>query len=410
MLNRRQLIGGSISGFFAFAARNQLDSFVSRAMDPNGKPGKARRCLILWMEGGPSQLDTFDPKPGTSTGGPLRAISTSAPGVEISETLPEVARQMHNLSVIRNLTSREGEHVRASYYMHTGFKFVPSFPRPALGSVIAHEMPDCDFPKYVSLGSPGYGPAYMGPENSPFSIEDPAQARDLIRAIRRRSDRLSLLRQLDSSFNRAHDDPRIQQRGAILEKIERMATTDFANCLDISRLKQSDLRRYGDTEFGRRCLVARQLLEMGVSFVEVQQSGWDTHANNFANVRRLCSQIDRPFAALVEDMKSSGMYNDTLIVWMGEFGRTPAINAQQGRDHFPAVTPVVLGGGPFRSGLAVGKTDGSGRQIDGDAYQVADLFATLLHAFGIEADREFTTDFDSPTTATEQGKLIRELV
>ena len=142
----------------------------------------------------------------------------------------------------------------------------------------------------------------------------------------------------------------------------------------------------------------------------MQQSGWDTHANNFTNVRRLCGQIDRPFAALVEDMKSSGMYNDTLIVWMGEFGRTPAINSQQGRDHFPAVTPVVLGGGPLRSGVAVGQTDKTGRRIEGDSYQVADLFATLLNAFGIEADREFTTDFDSPTTATEEGKLIRELV
>ena len=152
------------------------------------------------------------------------------------------------------------------------------------------------------------------------------------------------------------------------------------------------------------------MLDLGVSFVEVQQSGWDTHADNFNSVRRLCEQIDRPFAALVEDLKTSGMYDDTLIIWMGEFGRTPTINSQVGRDHFPAVTPVVIGGGPINAGIAVGQTSKDGRNIDGESYQVADLFATILHAFGIAPDKEYTTDFDSPTTATEDGKLITELL
>lgn len=410
MLNRRQLIGGSVSGFFAFAARNQFSSLFAQTPPGTGTEVKAKRCIVLWMEGGPSQLETFDPKPGTSTGGPLKSIATSSTEIRISETLPQVAKQMQHLSVLRNLTSPEGDHVRARYYLHTGFPFVPAFPRPALGSVISHEMPECEFPKYVSLGSPGVGPAYMGPEHAPFSIEDPAAARELFRTIRRRRDRLSLLRDLDATFQGGHKDRRMDVRNATLEKIERMATTDFADALNVETVSAADRTRYGNSRFGQRCLVARQLLELGVNFVEVQQGGWDTHADNFNAVGRLCSAIDQPFAALIEDLKSSGMYDDTLILWMGEFGRTPTINAQQGRDHFPLVTPVVIGGGPVQTGLAIGQTDRLGRSIEGDSYQVADLFATIFGAFGIEADKEFTTDFDSPTTATEEGQVIRELL
>ncbi len=202
----------------------------------------------------------------------------------------------------------------------------------------------------------------------------------------------------------------METRRAAIEKIERMASTQFERTLDVRQQSEQDLARYGDSEFGRRCLIARQMLELGVSFVEVQQSGWDTHADNFNSVRRLCEQIDRPFAVLVEDLKTSGMYDDTLIIWMGEFGRTPTINSQVGRDHFPAVTPVVIGGGPINAGIAVGQTSKDGRNIDGESYQVADLFATILNAFGIAPDKEYTTDFDSPTTATEDGKLITELM
>ena len=411
MLNRRQLMGGSLSGFFAFAMRNRLSDLFGRvANGPDASKQKAKRCIVLWMEGGPSQLDTFDPKPGQSTGGPVSAIKTSADGIKISEYLPQVAGQMDNLSVIRNLTSQEGEHVRASHYLHTGFQFAPSFPRPSMGSVVSSRAPDGDLPKYVSLGSPGFGPAFMGPENAPFSIQNLREAKQLIQGIGRRSSRLELLNQLDQTFSKTVDDHRLQQRRANLEKIQRMTSTDLVRAVDVDRFTQADRTRYGNSAFGRRCLVARKLLDIGVNFVEVQLSGWDTHEQNFRNVRRLCNQIDRPFAALVEDLKSSGMYDDTILIWMGEFGRTPNINGRSGRDHFPRCTPVVIGGGPIKTGIAVGKTDAKGIQIEGDSYQVADLFATVYSAFGIEPDTEFTTDFDSPTTATDSGKIISELI
>ena len=406
MLNRRQWLGGSISGFFAFAMRNRL----AHVFNNNSSCATAKRCIVLWMEGGPSQLDTFDPKPGQTTGGPVSSIDTSADGLQISEYLPMLAKQMHNLSVIRNLTSREGEHVRATHYMHTGFEFIPSFPRPSMGSVVSSIAPNGDLPKYISLGSPGFGPAFMGPENAPFSIQNLQEAKQLIRGIGRRPSRLQLLNQLDQSFSGKLNDNGLQQRRANLEKIQRMTGAGLDKAVDIDQLSRADRNRYGDHEFGRRCLVARRLLDLGVSFVEVQMGGWDTHQQNFRNVRRLCNRIDRPFAALVEDLKSSGMYDDTLLVWMGEFGRTPNINGQNGRDHFPRCTPVVIGGGPIKTGKAVGKTDPLGINIEGNSYRVADLFATIYSAIGISPQTEFTTDFDSPTTATDDGKIITELI
>lgn len=409
MLNRRQMIGGSISGFFAFAARNSLARIVDEVASGTIESGKAKRCVVLWMDGGPSQLDTFDPKPGKRTGGPVQAINTSADDLQISEYLPSVAQQMHNLSVIRNLTSKEGEHVRARHYLHTGFKFVPSFPRPSIGSVVSAQMPTLDFPKYVSLGSPGFGPAYMGPANAPFSVQNMGEARQMLDRIKQRSGRLELLGRLDERFSSSTMDKRVIQRRANMEKIQRMADTGFAKALDVERFSQNDRARYGESEFGRRCLVARQLLDLGVNFVEVQMSGWDTHERNFKSVKRLCSIIDKPFAALVQDLKSSGMFEDTILIWMGEFGRTPNINSRNGRDHYPLCTPAVIAGGPFRGGQAIGKTNNLGTSIVGEEYKVPDLFATVFSVFGIDPDQEFTTDFDSPTAATDEGKIIHEL-
>ena len=238
MISRRQMIGGSVGGFFAYALRNRGAKLFA---NDGPTAGKAKRCVVLWMEGGPSQLDTFDPKPGTGTGGPFQALATTADKIRISEALPHVAQQMKHLSVIRNLTSNEGEHLRATYYMHTGFTFVPSFPRPAIGSVISHETPDADFPKYVSLGATGIGPAYMGPEHAPFAVEDPDAAINLFKTVQQRKSRLSLLRELDSPFSDNFRDARMETRRAAIEKIERMASTQFARTLDVRQQSEHDL-------------------------------------------------------------------------------------------------------------------------------------------------------------------------
>ncbi len=414
-LNRRQILGSTIGGFFGLAMRNQFDQlfatsprYASGKVTSHTKPA-AKRCLVLWMNGGPSQLETFDPKPGKSTGGEFKSISTAAADIQICETLPEIAKQMGSLSVIRNLTSKEGAHERAQYYLHSGFKFNPAFPRPSLGSVVSQESAYADFPKYVSIGSPGFGPAFMGPEHAPFSIEDAGEAKAILGNLKRHRSRLQFLNDLGSDFDRTHETTSLLQRKQIVSKIQSLSATGFVDALDVEVESKETLSRYGDSEFSRQCLLARRMLELGVSFVEVQMDGWDTHTDNFNQVRRLCSAVDRPWAALMQDLKSSGLLDETIVIWMGEFGRTPTINGSSGRDHFPHATPVVLGGGPFQGGKIIGRTNELGTRIEGDSHSVADLFATIYTALGVDLNQEFTTEFDSPTTVTDSGSPIQEL-
>jgi len=404
-MSRRTMLGGAMGGFFAFAMRNQADTAFAKSPS-----GKAKRCVVLWMNGGPSQIDTFDPKPGTATGGEFRAIQTAASGLAISETLPNIARHMDKLSVLRNITSTEGEHIRARYFLHTGYPFVPGFPRPALGAVVSHETPPTDFPRYVTVGSRGLGPAYMGPDHAPFSIESPEEALELLRSIRRRRNRLELLQILGGEFDAQHETTMLERRRSMISKIEALVTTPFVDALNLERESRSVRERYGQEEFGQGCLLARRLLETGVNFVEVQHDGWDTHVNNFSNVRNLCQAIDKPWSALMEDLAASGLLDETLVIWMGEFGRTPRINANRGRDHFPRVTPAVIGGAGLASGMAIGQTNKSGSEIDGPSYQVADLFATIFQTLGIDPAHEFQTEFESPAAATDGGAAIKELI
>ncbi len=407
LLNRRQVLGGTVGGFFAWVVRNRCDQLFARDLRP---AVRAKRCVVLWMNGGPSQIDTFDPKPGQSTAGEFAAIGTSAPGIQICETLPQMARHMDSLSVIRNLTSDIGDHQRAQYFLHTGYPFVSAFPRPALGSVISQAGGRSPIPNYVALGAPGFGPAFMGPDHAPFSIENAARARQLLTELRRRRNRLQLLGELGTGFDAGHPGPLLEQRQAMISRIETLSATRFAEALDIERISPADRARYGDSPFARNCLLARRLLDLGVRFVEIQRDGWDTHANNFASIRRLTADIDRPWAALMTDLKESGLLSDTIVIWMGEFGRTPQINARSGRDHFPQVTPVVLGGGPIAGGQVIGSTSATGTAIEGESLRVPDLFATIMAAFGIDPAGEFTTDFDSPTQATDHGQVIPGLM
>lgn len=404
--NRRQWLGSSLGGLFALATVQQRNSLLAEKTK-----GVAKHCIVLWMGGGPSQLDTFDLKPGSRNGGEFKSVQTASPAIRISEHLPKLAKQMDRLSVIRNLSSKEGDHDRGAYTMHTGYSPIPSFPRPAAGAVVSKYAEESDIPKFVTLGSGnGFGPAFMGPDHAPFAIQDALQAKSLLDDLRRRRQRLSLLNRLGSTFDQKYEDVMLERRRGMLSKVERIVTTRFVEALDLEKEPKDIRERYGSSNFGQNCLLARRLIESGVRFVEVNLDGWDTHANNFQSIRDLSNQLDGPWASLMEDLSASGLIDETVVVWMGEFGRTPKINATNGRDHFPDVTPVVIGGGGIAGGRVVGKTTASGDEIDGDRYKVADLFATLYQRFGVAPDAEFTTDFDSPTQATEDGKVIAELI
>lgn len=404
-LTRRRFVTGSLGGLFSLALKHRCD----RLFAADG-PRRTKRCVVLWMGGGPSQMETFDPKPGTATGGPTKAIQTTVPGISIAADLPEIAKRMEHLSLLRGLSSPEGDHDRGEHFLHTGYPFVQAFPRPTLGAVVSHENPPADFPLFVSIGARGLGPAYMGPDHAPFAVENPAEAVRLITGLRRQRGSLRTLEQFNSRFDAAHADAALDRRKASLRKVERMLTTPFVKALDVENAAEADKLRYGESEFGQRCLLARRLLESGVQFVEIAHGGWDTHDNNFSQVSRLCGEIDRPWGALIDDLRSSGLWDETVLVWMGEFGRTPQINGNTGRDHFPAVTPVVVGGGGLRGGLVVGATDASGLKITEGEAKVPDLLATLMTAIGIDPAYEFRTEFGAVAPATDHGKVIRALL
>ena len=404
MITRRSFAATVAGGFFGFAWRHSHSQLFAATAS-----NQLKRCLVLWMEGGPSQLETFDPKPGTSTGGPTEKIGTSVPDIQIAASLPHVAQRMQDLAVVRNLTFTEGEHERATYTMHTGYPQVPGFPRPSIGSVISHAAPTVNFPQNVSIGGPNFGPAFLGVEHAPFSIGSPDESLAKLRRLKRKRGRLDYIQELNATFDASHLDSAIRQRTNTIRQLQNLVTTPFVDALDLARESSDVINRYGDGDFARNCLAARRLLEAGVQFVEVRQNGWDTHVNNFSATERLCQSIDQPWLALLQDLRASGLLAETLVVWMGEFGRTPSVNGNNGRDHFPKVTPVVLAGAGIQGGQVVGATNSSGTSIQGESYRVADLFATIYKSLGIDPDTEFETAFGAPTKITDDGEVITEL-
>jgi len=417
VIDRRRWLAGTAGGVFGFAMRHGCDRlFAADPVASSGGTGPIRRCIVLWMDGGPSQLETFDPKPGAAVGGPTRAIATSVPGLAIAEHLPSIAEHMDRLCVVRNLKSPEGDHDRGNRYLHTGFVPVPAFPRPSLGSLVSHAWgaksagSAPEIPAFVSLGGSNGNPAFLGPDHAPLMIDDPAATARLIGELRSRRRRLTLLDDMNRDYAATQVATGLDRRRTTLERIGRILDTSFGQALDVERAPAADRARYGEGGFADRCLTARRLLESGVRFVEVAHGGWDTHGDNFAQVARLAGEIDRPWAALLDDLQASGLWDETLLVWMGEFGRTPQINGDNGRDHFPDVTPVVLGGGGLKRGIVLGASADDGNAIDGATVTVPDLFATLLTALGRDPYETLQTDFGSPAEVTEGGKPIAELL
>ena len=397
--HRREWLGGLAGGASAFGFDRLIESSTTALAA--GRPAPFRRCVILWMDGGPSQLDTFDPKPG----GPRDSVVTDLKHVRLADTLPGLASRVEDLCLLRSVGSREGEHTRATELMHTGFAPVPSFPRPSLGSMVIREQMPRDFPRYVTLGGKGFGPAFLGPHNGPFVIEDLSSVHNQLQRIASKRRSVDLLRDLNRNF--ALDTPSsiVSARANAVESVGRLLDTGFPQALDLQQAPDDDRRRYGQHPFGQRLLATRRLLELGVPFVEAQLSGWDTHIDNQPKTNALCRQLEQPFLALIDDLQQRELWQETLVVWMGEFGRTPTLNGRRGRDHFPEVIPVVLAGGDL-GGQVIGETSEDGSKRVGSQHSVADLIATLLTLLGLDTEQSYTTDFGSPTTVTDAGKPI----
>lgn len=420
--SRREVLAMTSGGFAGLLFRHG-------ALGPLFTPARrasARACIVLWMEGGPSQIDTFDPKPGRATGGEFGAIRTNVPGMEISDQLPRLARLADSYSLIRTLTSSQVDHAQASYLLRTGFDSGEGRPHPSLGSLFAHESPpaarlgayvriSCG-PRAPGSRDAGAGAGLLGSACQPFEIEDalhPGLGLPLGSGGSAR--RASLAEDLDRGFTEQHPDGRARERTAQRSAALGLLDSEFGEALSLGREPEAERASYGvglpgeEGSFGAGCLLARRLVERGTRFVEVALGGWDTHADNFKTLRPLLGALDRGCSALLGDLRQRGLLSSTLVVWMGEFGRTPEINAEKGRDHYGRAFSVVLAGGGIQGGRIIGKTDPDGREILEDPVTVPDLFATLLAATGADPARKQQDPEGGILRLTNHGRTVKRL-
>lgn len=348
---------------------------------------KAKRCILLWMNGGASQLDTFDMKPGRPTGGPFRPMQTRIPGVQLCEYLPRMAEQIDKLAIIRSMRTQSPDHPDGIYHMHTCYKISERVPHPEIGAMIARYCgsTESDLPSFVRMGPTGNaGAGYLGPQYEPFGLGRDGrlpyftQPYATEQAEQRRGD---LLRFMEKEFGKEHKAEPFESHRLAKEKAWRLLQAK--GVFDISKEWPGCRDRYGDTDFGRGCLMARKLVEAGVAFVEVGQDNYDSHADNFVCHKANMQILDPAWSALLQDLQERGLLRDTLVVWMGEVGRTPYINNRAGRDHFIRAWTIILAGGGIKGGQVHGSTDADGKEVKDDPVSEGDLFQTIYTTLGI---------------------------
>ncbi|QDU91565.1 hypothetical protein Pla175_49940 [Pirellulimonas nuda] len=379
---------------------------------------RGKACILLWMAGGPSQFETFSPKPGHSNGGETKAISTKVPGIQVSANLPELAGVMDELAIIRSMTSKEGSHPRASFYMHHGYLPMGGVKFPTLGSNVAHQIGDAanELPSYVRIGdrsqNAGNG-GFLGVDYDPLVLSNPTKPPENAKPYSskdRYQRRLALLSGFERDFGAVQGADVVADHKKLVAAASEMILSPKMEAFDIEREPQSVRDAYGEGQFAAGCLLARRLIEAGVTFIEVGLGGWDTHQDNFAKVAENCGKIDRPAAALIRDLKSRGMLDDTLVIWTGEFGRTPKINPRGGRDHYPRAFNSMLAGGGVRGGQVIGQTDAAGADVTERPVGVKDLFQTVYTSLGIDPSIENQSLIGRPIKLVDEGSPVTELL
>ncbi len=375
-------------------------------------------CVLLFMRGGPSQFETFDPKPDTKHGGPTKAISTAVNGIQIAEHWAQTAKAMKDIALVRSLTNKEGEHQRATYQLHTGYVPLASIKHPSLGALVASEIspPEFDLPHFVSIGNrlTTLGSGFLGMKHAPFIVPNAQQMPANVALPggvndKRFARRLDLLKDLEKDFADAGGAPRVEEHRAVYDNASQMVLSPRMKAFDVSQENDTVRDRYGRSGFGQGCLLARRLVESGVTFVEVESNGWDTHLDNFERVKTLADVVDPALAALVGDLKERGMLQRTLVIWMGEFGRTPKINANTGRDHYPRAFSVALAGGGITGGQVIGTTSADGTDVRERPVTVADLFCTFCQALKINPRKENIGTLGRPIKIVDGGAPVKEL-
>jgi len=375
---------------------------------------QGKSMILLWMQGGPSQFETLDPKPGHANGGPTEAISTAVTGIHIADNFPLIAKQMNDIAIVRSMTNKEGSHPRATYQMHTGYVPAGSVKHPSFGSNIAQQLGDVtsELPSFVSIGAT-QGAGFLGMDYEPFVVARPGQLPENVSLTvsQDRFDRRSkLLTQLSDEFAKTGSAQLAATHSSLYGKTSRLVLAPDISTFDISSEPQSLQQRYGQSNFGRGCLLARRLVEQGVSFVEVRAGNWDSHQDNFESCARNAAEVDPATATLLQDLKDRGLLEHTVVVWMGEFGRTPEVNPREGRDHYPRVFSMMMAGGGIRGGQVYGASTVDGSEIADNPVTASDLLRTLCKPLGVNADHENMSPEGRPLKIVDGGKEISALL
>jgi uncharacterized protein (DUF1501 family) len=330
--------------------------------------------------------------------------------------MPLMAQQMHQMAIVRSMSTREADHMRGRYYMHTGYVPNPNVEHPSYGSVIAHELasqvPDLEIPPFVSVGGGSVGPGFLGMTWAPFVVDSSGRVRNLDMGIdqTRVNQRLEMLATIEKRFIGEERGGSARDHAKVLDRTVKLMTSEQMKAFKIDEEPEAVRERYGTTGFGRGCLMARRLVEQGVPFVEVDLGGWDNHQGIFNTLAdNKLPELDKAMSALVEDLVQRGIYDDTAVIWMGEFGRTPNINGDGGRDHWARSWSVVVGGAGFRRGVAVGETSSDGKEIITEPYSSQDVMASVLKSLGISLETTFTATNGRPMKIANSGRVIQEL-
>jgi hypothetical protein len=420
MFNRRHFLkhmaGLSLMALPAFRFLQGIQAFAKELKKDN------KSLIILWMSGGPPTIDMWDLKPDQPTGGEFKPRLTAASGIQICEHMPNVAAQMKHLSIIRSLKTTEGDHQRGRVLMHTAHSPSPIINYPSIGSLVNSQLTpkELALPGFISIGRPADGPGFLGMNYAPFTVQNAGQPPENIKTpgilgseeeqkdrIRRRQ---RLFFAVEDNFSEANHGDAAGAHSHIYQNAFKLVASKEGKVFDLKNEKASLRDEYGKNGFGDGCLLARRLVEAGVTCVEVDMGGWDLHQGVFPALKnQRLPQLDKAMGTLVKDLVARGLWKNTVVMWLGEFGRTPRINPNAGRDHWPNCWSVVVGGGGIKGGIAYGSTESDGMSVKENPVGVGDLFATVYKGMGLDPALQIRDNLGRPMKIAE-GNPIKELV
>jgi hypothetical protein len=420
---RRQFIETSAKSFLGLTLLNQGRAFAVPGQGTSAlkQVPTARNCIYLYMTGGMSHLDTFDPRPeNKEVNGDTEAIATNVDGIRISSSLPLMARHMDKVALINSMTSSQGAHEQGQYFMHTSYTLRSSIRHPAMGAWLQkfQGRANPSLPGSVMIGNdsrhPGAG--FFESKFSPLMINAPDDgvANSKMSSWfteERFSSRLATARRLDAAFAQKYDVKNVRAYADMYDDAMKMMKSEELRAFDLSEESAALRESYGREPFGQGCLLARRLVEHGVRFVEVSFGNWDTHNSNFIRVPELCADLDAALSTLLQDLEARGLLAETLVVLATEFGRTPAINQNDGRDHHPKAFTCLMAGGGVRGGQTHGKKDERGFDVEeGGTVNVPDFNATIAYAMGLPLDQVLYSPSRRPFTVSDKGQPLAALL